>query len=71
MLWLAVGEESRVNDPNTRIAEVLEQVPELEPKQNIECNGNTTKRIIFSWTPSTLNRTQGPYWYPVAVILNT
>ncbi len=30
--WLAVGEVPCVNDPNTRAAEILEQVPELEPK---------------------------------------
>ncbi len=34
------------------------------------CNSNTTIWIRFSWTPSTVNRTQGPYWYPAAVILN-
>ncbi len=32
-MWqLAVGEESRVNDPNTRTAEVLGQVLNLEPR---------------------------------------
>ncbi len=32
-MWqLAVGEESRVNDPNTRTTEVLGQVPNLEPR---------------------------------------
>ncbi len=27
------------------------------------CNSNTTKWIKFSWTPSTVNRTQGPHWF--------
>ncbi len=27
------------------------------------CNSNTTIWIRFSWTPSTVNRTQGPHWF--------
>ncbi len=49
------------------IAHIEEKVG---PSLGASCNSNTTKWIRFSWTPSTVNRTQGPHWYPAAVILN-
>ncbi len=45
-------------------------IPTLTVEITVTCNSNTTKWIRFSCTPSTVNRTQGPYWYPAAVTLN-